>query len=52
MKSQHIWLVHGNVVNHGNAVYIGINGIDKWKPYEIKIDKTIACCNTMKEHTN
>lgn len=49
LNPQHIWLVPGDVINHKNAVYIGIAGVDKWKQYEIPIDKTIACCNAMKE---
>ena len=51
LNPQHIWLVPGDVVNHGNGVYIGIAGVDKWKQYELPIGKVISCCNVMKAST-
>lgn len=53
LNPEHIWLIPAGNINDRVALSITESRLDKWKQYEIPIDKTITCCNAMKtEHTN
>lgn len=45
----HIWLIPGNVLNELVGTTIAKSKVDKWKKYELNIDKVIEGCNIMKE---
>lgn len=44
----HLWLIPGNVINHLTGVTFSESTLDKWQEYELPLDKTIACCDTLR----
>ena len=46
---EHVWLIPSDEVNDKTGASIAITTLDKWKEYELPIDKVITCCNSMKE---
>lgn len=45
----HMWLLPGDVVNDKSKASITNTALDKWDEYRIPIDKTVECCNEMKQ---
>ena len=45
----HIWLIPGGVFSKYTGVTISESTLQKWKEYELDINTTIQCCNTMKQ---
>ena len=44
----HLWLIPSKKVNHLQTLSISKTTIHKWSQYEKSLDKTIECCNSMK----
>lgn len=43
----HLWLIPSKVINHMTGVRIESDTLYKWKKYKLKLDKTVACCDTL-----
>ena len=46
---QHLWLIPSEKINHLTGTSIAKNKIDKWKEYELPINKVLSCCNELKK---
>lgn len=44
----HLWAIPGVDVNHLPHIMIHKTDIDKWSKYEMLIDETVSCCNSMR----
>ena len=48
LTPMHLWLIPGYILNNKRGVTISEKVLNKWKDYELQIDKVIYCCNIMK----
>lgn len=49
LNPEHIWLIPSETINDKIGVGISESRLEKWKEYELPIDKVISCCDSMKE---
>ena len=45
----HIWLIPGIIINHLTGISISESTLPKWDEYKLDINKTVTCCDSMKE---
>lgn len=50
LTPQHLWLIPGDDINTKTGVVISKNTVDRWSVYEIDIERTLHCCNSIKNN--
>lgn len=45
----HLWLVPAKAINHMHSATISMTTVDRWKEYELDINKVVTCCDTLQD---